>query len=261
MSFIHDHSGSVFKTGTKKKKLTIKDMKSNCEAAWLRQISSLVRQYPANSAQVIAATLIASHGQGYYSKVLLADAILEFYDTNRLLPDGLTKTIPAVTDWAAKMGMGLSRLVAGNIYIYIYIYIQVFFGGLFFGGVVVLGRSCGCCFLKIFLRLVATDDWRCEARLPRHRIFNGFEMKRVTTWSLGSIKYIGIFGYFFCFRGIFVSKQKYMAPRIGQRWRKNGRMIGKTEKTGKIGKTHRPVPHPKSSRILTMTCCCRSSRL
>ena len=62
--------------------------------------------------QTVAALTRAAGGRGYYSKHLVASAILQFYQDHGLFPDGLCRTTPSVIDWAGKMALGLTRVVA-----------------------------------------------------------------------------------------------------------------------------------------------------
>ena len=63
------------------------------------------------SCKVVAAVLCASGGKAYYSKHVLQEAIIMFYDNNALWPSGLDGTIPACQNWAIKHGEALARLV------------------------------------------------------------------------------------------------------------------------------------------------------
>lgn len=119
MSFIHDHSGKVFK---KKgcSKPTLKDLQSNPKvrnslqdmSTWFLLLDPSLVDFLLLPGQVIAAILNASKGQAYFSKVILTSAILEHYSKRSLYPDGLKANNPSIQEWAAKMGEAAARLVA-----------------------------------------------------------------------------------------------------------------------------------------------------
>ena len=61
--------------------------------------------------KVVAACMCASKGKGYFSKYIMTNGVVEFYKTNNLFPQGLHEKLPAMEDWAAKVGQALARLV------------------------------------------------------------------------------------------------------------------------------------------------------
>ena len=59
---------------------------------------------------MVAAVLKVSGGRGYFSKHLLADGELAFYDQECLWPQGVNRNMPSVQDWAMRMGLAIARL-------------------------------------------------------------------------------------------------------------------------------------------------------
>ena len=58
----------------------------------------------------MAAIISASGGRGYFSKFVMADAVLEFYKKHQLYPAGLNERTAAVQEWAMKSGTAMARL-------------------------------------------------------------------------------------------------------------------------------------------------------
>lgn len=60
--------------------------------------------------EAIKAVMVVSDGKGRFSGVLLAEAIITFYDCNKLWPRGITRHMECVVDWSGRMGTALQRL-------------------------------------------------------------------------------------------------------------------------------------------------------
>ena len=86
-SFLLDSSGKLFKP----KAPSLKDVESNVEA--------------------IFAVMKTSNGIKRFSALTLRDAIIEFYEKNKLFPAGLSGNMTVIDDWATRQGAALQRLV------------------------------------------------------------------------------------------------------------------------------------------------------
>ena len=68
------------------------------------------------SMQAIEAVLLHS-SKGRFSSHILAEAIIKFYETKKLFPAGIVKSMDCIQKWSIRMGRALQRVVPLSGYI------------------------------------------------------------------------------------------------------------------------------------------------